>query len=119
MSEDVNELRARITELEATLYAERDALRSLFKLSNAKSHIIALLMSCKTIDKEMVQNNLSIVTDLKVAICTLRKELEPWGIKVHSKRGYGYWISDEDKARINLMLTAELTSDELHAVNNG
>lgn len=119
MSEEIDALRARVNELEATLYAERDALRSLFKLSNAKSHIIALLMSCKTVDKEMVENNLSIVTDLKVAVCTLRKQLEPWGIKVHSKRGYGYWISDEDKARINLMLTAELTSEELHAANNG
>lgn len=108
MSEDINELRARISELEATLYAERDALRSLFKLSNAKSHIIALLMSCKTIDKAMVETNLAIVTDLKVAVCTLRKELEPWGIKIHSKRGYGYWIADEDKSRINLLLAAEV-----------
>jgi hypothetical protein len=114
MSEDVNELRARINELEATLYAERDALRSLFKLSNAKSNIIAMLMSCKTIDKTMVEDTLSIVTDLKVAICTLRKQLEPWGIKIHSKRGYGYWIDDEDKTRIKTML-ADTANTELHS----
>lgn len=119
MSEDINDLRARVTELEATLYAERDALGLLFKLSSAKSRIMALLMSCKTIDKELVENNLSIVTDLKVAICTLRKQLEPWNIKIHSKRGYGYWIGDEDKTRINLLLAAEVSSEELHAANNG
>jgi hypothetical protein len=119
MSEELDALRARVTELEATLYAERDALRSLFKLSNAKSHIIALLMSCNTIDKTVVEGSLSIVTDLKVAICTLRKDLAPWGIKIHSRRGYGYWIDDDTKERINLMLAAGLTSEELHAANNG
>jgi chromosome condensin MukBEF ATPase and DNA-binding subunit MukB len=114
MAEDINDLRARITELEATLYAERDALRLLFKFSNAKSHIVALLMSCKSIDKTMIEETLNVVTDIKVAICTLRKQLEPWGIKVHSKRGYGYWIDDETKARIKTML-ADAANTELHS----
>jgi hypothetical protein len=114
MSEDVNELRARISELEATLYAKKNDIDDFFKLSKAKTHIIALLMSCKSIDKTMVEETLDIVTDLKVAICTLRKELQPWGIEIHSKRNRGYWIDDETKARINTMI-ADAASTELHS----
>jgi hypothetical protein len=114
MSEDINELRARISELEATLYAKRNDVGDFFKLSKVKTHIITLLMMSKSIDKTMVEETLNIVTDLKVAICTLRKELQPWGIEIYSKRGHGYWLDDETKARINAMV-ADAANSELHS----
>lgn len=111
MSDDLNTLRARIDELEAALYWRKDPLRFTFKLSDARTRILALLLSSETVDREIVEQTLGIVTDMKVAIHSLRRELMAWNITIHSKRNIGYWIDGVDKARINAMIAAANDED--------
>lgn len=114
MSEELNDLRARIDELETALFVKRDPLETVFGLSSARTRILSLLMSSEFVDSHLVEKTLGIVTNMRVAICMMRKDLEPWGITIRSRRITGYWIDGVDKARINAAI-AEHT--ELHAAS--
>lgn len=115
MSEEFNDLRARIDELEEALYKKRDPLRILFKMSEARTRILSMLLSSPTVDRYTVEITLGIVTNMRVAICMMQKDLEPWGIEIRSKRNVGYWIDGIDKARITAMLADLNGEPELHA----
>jgi hypothetical protein len=114
MSEDFNDLRARIDELEEALYRKRDPLEAVFGLSEARTRIMSLLISSEVVDTHLVESTLSIVTNMRVAVCMMRKDLEPWGITIRSRRGTGYWIDGVDKARIEAAIA---TYKELHAAS--
>jgi biotin operon repressor len=114
MSEELNDLRTRIDELEAALYIKVDPLQAVFGLSEARTRILSLLISSQFVDSHLVEKTLGIVTNMRVAVCMMRKDLEPWGITIRSRRSTGYWIDGVDKARINAAI-AEYT--ELHAAS--
>jgi hypothetical protein len=112
MSKKFNDLRARIDELEEALYRKRDPLEEVFGLSKARTRILSLLISSEVVDTHLVESTLGILGNMRVAVCMMRKDLEPWGLTIHSRRGTGYWIDGVDKARIE---AAVATYKELQA----
>lgn len=115
MSEEVapselETLRARVEQLEAALNQNSKQLAALFRLTPALSNLLGLLMSLPYVDAETVEKQVGLFTNLKVAICRLRKELEPHGITIKSRRFSGYWLEESDKQRIRSLLPAEVSA---------
>ena len=103
-SEEVEALRDRIRDLESALCQRNESLSNTFKLTPALNNMLGLLLSLPTVKSEVIHQRLGIASDAKVAMHRLRKELEAFGIEVHSKRLLGYWLDDETKARIKTMI---------------
>lgn len=102
----------RIRDLELALGQRDDGLAATFRLTPVLNNLMGLLLSVPVVTPEMIRQRLEIASDAKVAAHRLREQLEPFEIKVHSRRNVGYWIEDEDKARIRGMVAAKLrTSD--------
>ena len=83
MSDDeITILRARVEELEAALH-----------LKNG----------------DLIQERLALAADAKVAIYRLRRMVEPHGIKIHSRRGSGWFLDEATKERIRREITSEVS----------
>jgi hypothetical protein len=91
---------ARIKDLEAALKQNDQALLAYYRLPPVSTNLFGLLLSMATVTPEMIQQRLEIATESKVAMHRLRRQLEPFGIIVQSKRNVGYWLDDETKKRV-------------------
>lgn len=111
--DEVTELRTRVRDLELTLGQRDEALLSTFRLTPVLNNLMGLLLAVPIVTPEMIRQRLEIAPDAKVAAHRLRKHLKAWDIQVHSRRNVGYWIEDEDKARIHGLVAAKMRG---HAV---
>ena len=83
------------------------SVASFFSLPPILANLLELLVTQPYVTQEIAEEQLGICKDLKVAICRLRRELEPWGIEIKSKRFTGYWLGGDTKAKIKSLLTVE------------
>jgi hypothetical protein len=100
-------LHGRIRDLEATLLIGSKSIRAVFHLSPRLADIFGLLLSQDVVPTETLTTRLNLVSDAKVAVHRLRRQMAPLGITIHSRNRVGYWISDEDKAILHGMLEAK------------
>jgi hypothetical protein len=106
--DETTQLRTRIRDLELALGQRDDSLRATFQLTPVLSNLMGLLMNVPVVTPEMIRQRLEIAPDAKVAAHRLRKHLEPWEIKIQSRRNVGYWIEDEDKLRVRELIRQKM-----------
>jgi hypothetical protein len=74
---------------------DEDELAATFHLTPALSNLLGLLMTVPTVRSR---------GHYKAPMFRLRKQLRGWDIKIRSRRYVGYWLDDEDKARIRALV---------------
>lgn len=102
------QLRNRVRDLELALGQRDEGLAATFRLTPVLNNLMGLLLTVPVVTPEMIRQRLEIAPDAKVAAHRLRKQLEPFEIKIHSRRNVGYWLEDADKARIRGMVAAKM-----------
>jgi hypothetical protein len=93
----------------AALRQDDQKLLVTFKLPPGPNNLLGLLLSVEMVTPEMIERRLEIATESKVAVHRLRKYLEPYDIKIESRRHLGYWLTPETKARIHKMIDGGVT----------
>lgn len=105
--EELDYLRARVADLEATLGLKNDTLKSIYKLTPAMNGLLNLLIELPFVDDETIKHRLHLAADSKVLVYRLRKELEDKDVEIFSRRGVGWYLTDETKERLR-SLTMEV-----------
>lgn len=105
------QLLARIKDLEAALGQNDATLAASFDLSPKLSDLLGLLLKLRVVTSEVIQQRLGVASDPKVAIHRLRKAMARHGVRIEVRRGFGYWIGEEDKARIREKVTSLVTTE--------
>ena len=100
-------MRNRIRDLELVLGQHDSGLITTFKLTPVLSNFLGLLLSVPVVTPEIVRQRLEIAPDAKVAKHRLKKAMQQYDIKIHSRRNVGYWLEDADKARIRGLVAAK------------
>lgn len=100
-------MQARIRDLEGALHQEDRNLAIAFRLTPALNNLLGLLMSLPVVTPAVIELRLEVVTNARVSMHRLRQCLEPFGVKVMSRRTLGYWLDAETKARIRAMLSPD------------
>lgn len=108
MTEEIQVLKDRIASLEAALGLKNETLTTKYKLTPAMGSLLGLLLELPIVTDEAIKNKLRIAADAKVAIYRLRRQLLPYAVEVHSKRGTGWYLDDETKLRIRHDVTGEV-----------
>jgi hypothetical protein len=103
-TEELERLQQRVKDLELTLGQNNDSLAVTFKLTPVLNNLMGLLLALPNVTPEIIRQRLEIAHDAKVAIHRLRKHLEPFEIRIQSRRNLGYWLEDETKVRIRGLL---------------
>lgn len=98
------QLRSRVRDLELALGQGNENLAVTFRLTPVLNNLMGLVLSQRIVTPEMIRQRLEIAPDAKVAICRLRKAIEPWGLEIKSRRNVGYWFEDEAKAKIRALM---------------
>lgn len=101
---DMNELEARIRELEDALTLNHARYVKPFKLTQMQARILALLMVEPVVSSLALQQRVGMNTEAKVAINRLRQKLAPYEVEIKSKRFHGFWIEPEDKEKVEALL---------------
>ena len=107
---EVEFLRERVSKLEAALNQKSNRYQSVFNLTPALADLLGLLVSQPFITMAMVQDQVGIFTNLKVAICRLRKVLATFDVVIHSARYNGYWLNEKDRAYIRNLVAEEISA---------
>lgn len=108
-------MRNRIRDLELALGQRDEGLAHTFRLTPVLNNLLGLLLSVPTVTPEMVRQRLEIAPDVKVAMHRLRGQLKEFceehnlePIEINQRRNVGYWLNDEDKARIRGLVAAKM-----------
>lgn len=107
-ADEVSQLKARIDALESTLQLKNETLTSRYKLTPAMGGLLGLLLELPVVHDEIICERLGLAADAKVAIFRLRRHLQPYEVEIHSRRGTGWWLDDETKARISQGITLQV-----------
>lgn len=91
---------ARIQELEELLQLDHEHYVRPFNLTQQQAKLMALLMDAPVATAETIHKRVGMDTEAKVVAHRLRQRLKPFGIKISAKRFVGFWLSDEDKAKV-------------------
>lgn len=122
-NDETTQLRTRIRDLELALGQRDESLAATFRLTPVLNNLMGLLMNVPVVTPEMIRQRLEIAPDAKVAAHRLRKHLEPWQIKIQSRRNVGYWIEDEDKLRVRELvrqkMAGQMVTPEVVVDNQG
>jgi hypothetical protein len=111
MTEDIEALKARIAELESALNLKNETITSRYKLTPAMGSLFGLLIELPMVDDDLIRTRLKLAADAKVAIYRLRRQLLPYGIDVHSRRGSGWYLDEATKERVRLEVTGEVIDE--------
>jgi hypothetical protein len=103
-SDNIEQLHARIRELEDALGQHNKSLAVTFKLSKGLGNLLGVLMAQHSVTAQTIHQQLEIATDAKVAIHRLRHQMKPYGIEINARRGIGYWLDEATKARVREMI---------------
>jgi hypothetical protein len=112
---EISLLKSRIRELETILNTSSKTIEASFRLSQALSKLLGLLMAMPCVSSDTITGRLKVATDSKVAIWRLRQELKPWDIEVQSKRGVGWWLDDATKERVKKVIAGEITLEVIES----
>lgn len=101
--DELVQAKARIRDLEFALGQNDHSIALAYNLTPKLSDLFGLLIALPVVTSEMIRQRLEIATDAKVAIHRLRHNL-PADVKVHGRRGFGYWLDEATKAEIKARL---------------
>lgn len=73
-------------------------LQVTFSMSKSMAKVVKLMLDEGRITSDGIENKHKIVTDAKVLVHRIRRQLAPFGITIHSRRDVGYWMDDASKA---------------------
>jgi hypothetical protein len=107
--DELERLKTRVAELETALKQTDRTIETVFRLPPALSKLMGLLLALPHVTERGIAEHTKIATVGKVAIFRLRHELEPLGIKIHSKRAVGWWFDEPTKEHIRKILAGEIT----------
>lgn len=103
-----SELAHRVAQLERLLNLNDATLQSVFHLTEQCSNLLGLLLNCGNVPLKLDGDaHYGGLVNPRPTVQRLREQLKPFGIEVHTRRGIGYFLAEEDKARIREMLKAE------------
>lgn len=71
-----------------------------FRMTPALASLLSMLMTSQTVTKEDIEKDGRVATNIRVAMCRLRKELQPYDVIIQSRRFIGYWLSSADKRKV-------------------
>ncbi|QYJ00776.1 winged helix-turn-helix domain-containing protein [Thalassovita mediterranea] len=99
-----DELRERISQLEAELYGDDWCCPVDFRLTRAEALLLSLLVKNERMSKELAHRALcdrqGADTEPKIVdvfICKARKKLAPFGVHIHTLWGTGYYLDAETR----------------------
>lgn len=111
--DEINRLKVRIRDLEDALGLSNTDIATAFHLSPSLGRILSLLVSVPSVSRHMIEQQLEIVSDAKVAIYRLKLDLNRYTdadrsprIIIHGKRSHGYWLDRATKERIKQIVAA-------------
>ena len=110
-TDEIAALRNRIAALESTLKLKDETLTSRYKLTPAMSGLLGLLVELPIVHDEIIRERLQLAADAKVAIYRLRRQLEAFGISIHSRRGAGWFLDEDTRDKIQREVTPDVTAD--------
>ena len=114
-ADELAALRARVSELEQVLnLTNSDKMATVFKLPPKLRSLFDLLMALDVVSADLIHRKLLIDTDAKVTVHRLRLHLDPWKLKIQSRRHIGYWFDEETKAKINKLVDDYQDDPPLH-----
>lgn len=108
---EIEMLKARIRELEMAVGIANDYQSNIFRLPTSLRRLLGMLMASEFVTPDMINGDLEIQSDAKVAIHRLRRLLKPWNIEINSRRFVGYWIDEETKERVKDLVTQRVTEN--------
>lgn len=111
MSDEIELLRSRVAELEAALGLKNETITSRYKLTPAMSSLLGLLVEMPIVTEEAIKEQVRIAADAKVAVYRLRRQLAPYGIEIHSRRGSGWYLDNVTKDSIRLAVTSPVIAE--------
>jgi len=71
-----------------------------FRMTPALASLLSMLMTSQTVTKEDIEKDGRVATNIRVAMCRLRKELQPYDVTIQSRRFIGYWLNSADKRKV-------------------
>ncbi len=74
-------------------------LRRAYQLSPVMARILYALLQGR-VTNSIIETDLGIVMDARVAVYRLRRRMAPYRIKIENMRDGGYWIMPADRDRI-------------------
>lgn len=82
--------------------SEITALQRKLDLPKSLANILLLLAKSPEVTREAIEDEHGVTKDAKVAVHRLRQKLAAAGhdILVLSRREVGYWLEDDDKAKV-------------------
>lgn len=98
----------KISQLEKALSPEGGFF--IFKLTKTQEMILSVLyrrqyVSVDTIEMILYNDEKDVKSNIvKVYICQMRKKLKPLGIKISTKWAVGYYLTENDKAKIKRVM---------------
>jgi hypothetical protein len=101
-------LRERVGKLEAALNQNSRNMVLAFNLTPGLANLLGMLLSLPYVDTHTAKSATFAYTNLKVAICRLRKELAQYGVTIQSRRFSGYWLTPSHKEIIREILTEKV-----------
>jgi len=78
---------------------EVQAVQMIFGLSEALAKLFLLLVKTKLVTPHMVETELKIVSQTKMAVLRVRRRLASGGhdVEIQASPGLGYWLSDDTR----------------------
>lgn len=96
------------------------ALQIHYDLSPSLAKILLLLVKNKVVTARMIEVEHRLTKDAKVALHRLRRRLEGVDIEIKSRRDVGYWLDDEARRNIHIVMKrAQMEEPELPLGDGG
>jgi hypothetical protein len=92
-----------------------EALRITFQLTPQETDIMGLLVLLPLVSPDAISQRLGIATEVRVAVYRLRITLKRHSIEILSRRRFGYWLTDDTKARIKELIAPTIEAMEAGA----
>jgi len=117
----IDELQARIYDLENALKLNNNNIAGTFRLSAQLGRLLGLMLSVPHVTVDMMQQQLEITSNARMAVKRLRRHLDAYcevegvdPIVIHTTRSTGYWLDKPTKERIKKLITPEVTDEALN-----
>jgi len=78
-------------------------LQRAYDVTPSLAHLLHLLAHTQRVTAAHAEE-LGLVSDTRVSIHRLRRIMAPHGISVRTSYATGYWLSDEDQAKVKAVL---------------
>ena len=106
-----SQLAHRVVALERLLNLNDTSIQNTFHLTPACSNLLGLLLYSAVPFKLEDDYTLGGVVNPRATVARLRRQVQPYGIEIHTRRGHGYFITPDTKQRILAMLEPSRQSE--------